>query len=647
MYTLSIIIPTFLRIKYLKKKIQEVKLLKNEDIEFIFVLEREDEESLRLIESLNSDKVKVIINNGPHYHSFYLGAEAASGEYLKFMGDDDYLIYENFIKIFNSLKAKNFKYEWLISGGIYYNKEGEVIRKIITFIKFKLLQNFNFSILTLINFIMTPSVIIRKKIFFESGGFDKNYKYAQDYYCWLEVSKKYKPKIFSFYSSGATFDETTFSGSFNLGRYFTYFKKISSYQSIFILNILQFFSTSYIVVHNFILKSVYKFFYSFYRFLLIKEEKIILDSNEKINIVHLTRKFDIKNLGGIEEGIIQLCKSNKSEKFNNYVFACGDTPKDFKIHNINVKLFKTSFILFNSHISLDLILYLIKNYKEFKYLHIHSPWPTIELISHFLKKSVVILTYHADIFKRNFLRYLYYVFYKDFINSKKVKLINISTKKYFENSYLKQNLIDEKKIFFQGMGIEDLTKIKINLNLVSDKIIKFYKEKNKVLLFFGRDRHYKGVETIKFLLENSNYNYFISSPNKSLSKINKSSNIYLTENLNFDEKLFVLKNSYLHLFPSNNRSESLGIALIESQMFSVPAIIYNLNSGSNVIIKNKFNGIIVENNSNKDYFKSIDELLNNDELHSLLCKNSRKNYIDFFNPEKFDNYYKKIEKLDI
>ena len=81
------------------------------------------------------------------------------------MGDDDYLIYENFIKIFNSLKAKNFKYEWLISGGIYYNKEGEVIRKIITFIKFKLLQSFNFSILTLINFIMTPSVIIRKKIF--------------------------------------------------------------------------------------------------------------------------------------------------------------------------------------------------------------------------------------------------------------------------------------------------------------------------------------------------------------------------------------------------------------------------------------------------------------------------------------------------
>ena len=34
-------------------------------------------------------------------------------------------------------------------------QEGEVIRKIITFIKFKLLQNFNFSILTLINFIMT------------------------------------------------------------------------------------------------------------------------------------------------------------------------------------------------------------------------------------------------------------------------------------------------------------------------------------------------------------------------------------------------------------------------------------------------------------------------------------------------------------
>ncbi len=443
MYTLSIIIPTFLRIKYLKKKIQEVKLLKNEDIEFLFILEREDEESLRLIESLNSDKVKIIFNNGPHYHSFNLGAEAASGKYLKFMGDDDFLIYENFIKIFNSLKDNNFENEWLISGGIYYNKKGDVIRKIITFLKFKLLQNFNFNILTLINFIMTPSVIISKKIFFESGGFDKNYKYAQDYYCWLEVSKKYKPKIFSFYSTGATFDETTFSGSFSVGRYFTYFKKISNYQNSLFLKILQFFSTSYIVIHNFILKSIYKFVYSFYKFLFFKKQKIILENKEMINVVHLTRKFDIKNLGGIEEGIIQLCKSNKFENFNNYVLACGDTPKEFKIHNINVKLFKTSFILFNSHFSLDLILYLIKNYKQFTYLHIHSPWPTVEVISHLFTKSVVILTYHADIYKKDFLKYVYYLFYKNFINSDKVKLINISTKKYFDNSYLKENLIND------------------------------------------------------------------------------------------------------------------------------------------------------------------------------------------------------------
>ena len=643
MYTLSIIIPTFLRIKFLKKKIQEVKLLKNEDIEFIFVLEREDEDSLRLIKSLNSKKVKVIFNNGPHYHSFYIGAESASGKYLTFMGDDDYLIYENFIKIFNSLKENNFKYEWLISGSIYCDNEGREIRKIITSLKFKLLQNFNFNILTIMNYIMTPSVIIRKKIFFEVGGFDKNYKYAQDYYCWLEVSKKYKPKIFSFYSSSTTFDETTFSGSFDFGRYISYFKKIINYQNNFILKIFQFFSTSYVVIHNFILKSLYRSIYSFYRLLKIKEQKFILDDKEKIKIVHLTRKFDIKNFGGIEEGIFQLCKSNKSKNFCNYVFACGNTNIEFKIHNINVKLFKTNFILFNSHISLDLILYLIKNYKNFSYLHVHSPWPTIELICYLFIKSPIIVTYHADIFKWKFLKFVYYFFYKKFINSKKIKLINLSTRKYFEHSYLKKYLIDDSKVFFQGMGIEDLTKIKINLNLVSEKIIKFYKEKDKVLLFFGRDRHYKGLETIKFLLENSNYNYLVSSSNKFLSKIKKSSNICFIENLNFDEKLFVFKNSYLHLFPSNNRSESLGIALIESQAFSVPAIIYNLNSGSNVIIKNKFNGIIVENDSKKNYLKSIEELLKNDEFYSLLSKNSRKNYIDFFSLEIFDDYYKKLD----
>ena len=60
---------------------------------------------------------------------------------------------------------------------------------------------------------MTPSVII-KKFLQKIGGFP-NFKYAQDYYCWLAAARASKPKIINEQLTKVTFSSSTFSGSFN------------------------------------------------------------------------------------------------------------------------------------------------------------------------------------------------------------------------------------------------------------------------------------------------------------------------------------------------------------------------------------------------------------------------------------------------
>ena len=636
-----------MRPKALKKKIDEIINLDRSDIEFIFVLEREDHNSLKIIKEIKSDHLKIIFNIGPHYHSFYIGAKAASGKYLKFMGDDDYLIIDNFNKQLDNIKL-NPNIEWFVSGGIYYNNKKEKIRNIITKLKFFLLKNYKHKILTLANFIMTTSVIIKKDICFECGGFDRKYKYAQDYYCWLEVSSKYKPHVFPYFTSGATFDETTFSGSFSFQRYFEYLFKILKYQKNIFLKFFQIMFTFYITIHNFILKKIYKFFINIFEFIFKSKNRIYkLNIQNTKSIVHLTRKFDLKTLGGIEEGIIQLSQSNNPKKITNYLFACGNKNIEFEYKGLNIKIFKTSFILFNSHISFYLIYYLIKNHRNYDIFHIHSPWPTAEVIFSILKKTKIIITYHADIFKKSYLRSLYYIFYKRFINSNNINIINVSTKKYFEHSILKKILKSQDKIFFQGMGVDDLSKFDLRLDLVSNKIKNFYLNKEKILLFFGRDRHYKGIETVEHLILKSDYNFLISTTNEKLILYKNLPNVMIVDELNIDEKVFVLRNSYLHLFPSSNRSESLGIALIESQMCSLPAIIYDLNSGSSVIIKNRFNGLMANSNSKDDYLKQLNELMNDSNLRSDLANNSRQNYLDNFTQKSFKKYLEKIENLNI
>lgn len=643
MITLSFIIPTFLRSEKLKEKIKESIYLKDKNVEFVFVIEREDINSFELLNENKEKNIKIVFNNGPHYHSFHRGAEFSSGKYLCFMGDDDFLLKNNFLKILE--KIKNSDAEWLIGGGMYINNKRQFIRKNITNIKFWLLKKFNKVTLTFINFIMTPSVIIKRDVFFECGGFDKRFKYAQDYYCWLNVSKKYKPIIINEFITTATFDETTFSGSFDFKRYIDYFFQIKKYQSNLFINLLQFLSTLYIVFHNFIFKKIIRPIISIIFLKNSKHGNIKYVKNTKDEILHITRKFDIKNLGGIEEGIIQLTNYDSS-KFNYTLYACGASEKKFIYKKIKVHIFKTNFIFFNNQFSLNLLIELYKKKNFFKFFHIHSPWPTIEMLFILFKNSVI-CTYHADAIRNKYLTFIYYFFYKKFINRKNVKLINISTEKYYLNSQLKKIIADPNKIFFQGMGVQDLVDMEIRMDLINPEIINFYNNNKKVVLFFGRNRHYKGIETINYLLEkNENINYLISSSNKTLNYSQKN-NVLLVDKLNFDEKIFVLKNSYLHLFPSSNRAESLGIALIECQMFGLPSLIYELESGTSVIIQNDINGLIVKKNNKVEYFDKLKSIIDNEKNRDFLSKNARNNYLKNFNLNNFKKYYEKLNLLDV
>ena len=112
----------------------------------------------------------------------------------------------------------------------------------------------------------------------------------------------------------------------------------------------------------------------------------------------------------------------------------------------------------------------------------------------------------------------------------------------------------------------------------------------------------------------------------------------MLESLNYFEKLYVLKNSYLNLFPSLNRAESLGLTLIECQIFGLPSIVFEINSGTSIIIKDNVTGIIVKNIDFDEYNKKLNDLYFDEKLRNLLSEKSRSNYLENFNLDKFNIY---------
>ena len=74
-------------------------------------------------------------------------------------------------------------------------------------------------------------------------------------------------------------------------------------------------------------------------------------------------------------------------------------------------------------------------------------------------------------------------------------------------------------------------------------------------------------------------------------------------------------------------------------MFSLPSIVYKINTGVNEIIQNNFNGIEVEVIDKKIYNEKFNAIYQNENLRNLLSKNSRSNFIDNYSNKIFDKYY--------
>ena len=236
------------------------KLSLNYNLDPVFVLESEDKESYNLIENSGLNKYKICYNFSKFSHfCFQIALKHASGDYIIHMGDDDYFENDALQHICSAIN-NNPKANWLVGKGSYIDMQENKIRKKLTEIKFYLLKKFSFNLLSIVNFIMTPSVIVKKDFLERIGGFDTNYEYANDYYCWLKAAKISKPIIINANLSNVTFSSSTASGSFYLKRYRIYLNKILQEQENKLINILQILVTFYLVGHNILFKLVLNVF---------------------------------------------------------------------------------------------------------------------------------------------------------------------------------------------------------------------------------------------------------------------------------------------------------------------------------------------------------------------------------------------------
>ena len=317
------------------------------------MVEERDLKSIQILKQTNIKSIKLAFNNTLPEFAARTGLNNSNSKYVIFMGDDDYFNLntdkeiENLKFIFDDLKKNN--YPWAIAQSSYVNSNDKKNRILMTLIKKFLLKKYSKYLISIVNFIMTPGVFIRKDLVIDETYFDPNFRYSQDYFTWFKFSRKFKPKIYDYEISRVTFGDYSISGSFNFSRYIVYFKYISSRTNNLITNFFQFIFVFYIATHNFIKKDL----------IWKRKNKFIIypDDKKKIKILHLTRFFDTDFLGGIERGIINSNILAKEFNVQNDILTTTTKANDtyLKYEGMNVYFSKENISIQNNVISFDFL----------------------------------------------------------------------------------------------------------------------------------------------------------------------------------------------------------------------------------------------------------------------------------------------------
>jgi len=176
----SVIIPTIKgREKLLEKAVESVLGQTYTDFEIIVV------SNSNLMLSLNDDRIHIYKLPGSNVsQARNFGIKISNGDIIAFLDDDDIWLPEKLEKQLELIKKG---YDLVYSDYFEKYPDGKKVRK-----RTKILCGNVYNELKQRNFIPTSSVVVRKDVIDEVGGFDENLSYAEDWDLWLRIAKTHK-----------------------------------------------------------------------------------------------------------------------------------------------------------------------------------------------------------------------------------------------------------------------------------------------------------------------------------------------------------------------------------------------------------------------------------------------------------------------
>lgn len=356
-------------------------------------------------------------------------------------------------------------------------------------------------------------------------------------------------------------------------------------------------------------------------------------------------------IGGIEDVCYNIV-TNTNDSFQNRVICYNhESRKTITSFHDGVTITRIGILakLFKRQpVTISYFKILLREIKIFKpdiiYFHAPNPVPTILLLLVRLRKTKLIVYWHANV-PDKLLKPIFYPL--NYLLLQKADTITVATPFHLIGVKLLIKFQSKIKILPYAINDSKLTLSKLT-NVKIESIKKQYNNK-KIVLFVGRHVPYKGID---HLIEAANYLIndcvILIGGSGRLTEVLKSSvksdKIHFIGRIPDEDLSAYLYAADIFAFPSINYGEAFGMALAEAMYCYTPAVLFTISSRSGVnwvSIKDE-TGLEVENGNSLEYAKAVDILLSDENLRIQLGKQAHERVVKYLMPEQFKINIKNI-----
>ena len=182
---ISVIMSVYNGENYLKESIESILNQEYEDFEFIIVNDKSTDNSLRIINEFQDNRIQIVNNkkNLGLTKSLNIAIKLAKGRYIARQDADDISLPQRFKKQYSFLE-KNPEIAVLGTSIYRIDRNGKELGVVLS------LEQPSFKDMLNWNHFKHGSILFRKVLVNEIGGYNELFEYVQDYEFWLRTSKE-------------------------------------------------------------------------------------------------------------------------------------------------------------------------------------------------------------------------------------------------------------------------------------------------------------------------------------------------------------------------------------------------------------------------------------------------------------------------